>query len=192
MARRSKKSIQRSINGRKNVMKRFGKVNQVTRHDGEGCGGHHREELQLPEILLNQSEIETVLRRLRFRSEADKLLKYATRPGGSERSIRRFKAKYRNVESMKPLTAFNFTNTASANVNLSEENRKQKERESEPRGTEEDLAPETPLDVHGLLQRIEIRLQNKQKMPEDEALQLTVLKRYFIDQLRGEGENATL
>ncbi|KAJ8097052.1 hypothetical protein POJ06DRAFT_271421 [Lipomyces tetrasporus] len=108
MARRSKKSIQRSINGRKNVMKRFGKVNQVTRHDGEGCGGHHREELQLPEILLNQSEIET----------------YATRPGGSERSIRRFKAKYRKVESMKALTAFNFTNTASANVNLSEENRK--------------------------------------------------------------------
>ncbi|KAK9492606.1 hypothetical protein V1508DRAFT_447985 [Lipomyces doorenjongii] len=120
---------------------------------------------------------------------------------------------FRKLESIKRLTAFSFTNTATPNVNSSEEGRKQEEWEgdSETRGTEEeenvdhnvygdtatiseecdestDHAPETPVDVRALLQRIEIRLQNKKKMPADEALQLTVLKRYFSDQLCGKGK----
>ncbi|KAK9342834.1 hypothetical protein V1522DRAFT_394932 [Lipomyces starkeyi] len=84
-------------------------------------GVQEDEEPQLVEILLT-----------------DKLLRYATQPGGYERSLRRFRAKFGNVESMKPLTAFDFTNTATANVNLSEEDRNENERESEPRETEDE------------------------------------------------------
>ncbi|KAK9242364.1 hypothetical protein V1506DRAFT_509505 [Lipomyces tetrasporus] len=97
MVRLSKKSsLQRSINGRKNIMKRFDKVNQVTRQGEEGCGGEEVEELQLVEILHSQSEIENALKLLRFIPEADKRLKYTTRPCGSEQSIRRFRSKFRN------------------------------------------------------------------------------------------------
>ncbi|KAK9235455.1 hypothetical protein V1525DRAFT_390442 [Lipomyces kononenkoae] len=55
MARPTKKSIQRSINGRKNFMKRLDKVNQITlaggeECDGEGSDGEDEEQLQLVEI----------------------------------------------------------------------------------------------------------------------------------------------
>ncbi|KAK9242366.1 hypothetical protein V1506DRAFT_562965 [Lipomyces tetrasporus] len=131
MARPSKKSIPRSINGRKNI-KRFDKVNQVTRQVGEGCGGEE-EELHLVEILLSQSEIENALKRLHFRPKTDKRLKCTTRPGGSERSIQRFRSKFRNVDaSVKPLTTFNFTTSAVSTANKSEDgNRNEQELEHE-------------------------------------------------------------
>ncbi|KAK9234002.1 hypothetical protein V1525DRAFT_391883 [Lipomyces kononenkoae] len=129
MDRPTKKSIQRSINGRKSFMKRLDKVNQITLaggegSNGEGSDGEDEEQLQLVEIPLAQSEIENALKRLHFCPEADKGLKYATRPGGSERSQRRFRAKFRNVESLKPLTAFKFTRTAAENDNLFDEGQK--------------------------------------------------------------------
>ncbi|KAK9481590.1 hypothetical protein V1527DRAFT_493468 [Lipomyces starkeyi] len=96
MARPSKKSIQRSINGRKNALKRFDTASQPTQHYAE-VRGKDAEEFQVVEVRLSQSEIDNALKRLSFRPEADKRLKYTTRPGGSERSIRRFKAKFRNV-----------------------------------------------------------------------------------------------
>jgi hypothetical protein len=46
---------------------------------------------------------------------------------------------------------------------------------------------ETPVNILALLERIEIRLQGRKKMPADEAVQLTVLKHYFMDQLAGTG-----
>ncbi|KAK9364803.1 hypothetical protein V1509DRAFT_667689 [Lipomyces kononenkoae] len=191
-------------------MKRFDKVTQVALHHGEGSDGEDDEQLQLVEIPLDQSEIENALKRLNFCPEADKSLKYTTRPGGSERSQRRFRAKFRNVESLKPLTAFNFTRTAAANDNLSDEDQKRMERESEPCETADkdnlhlnaygdtaaiseecyesaDHALETSVDLPALVQRIESRLVNKTTMPREEALQLTVLKHYFMDRLRGKG-----
>ncbi|KAK9241716.1 hypothetical protein V1506DRAFT_510158 [Lipomyces tetrasporus] len=104
MARPSKKSIQRSINGRKIALKRFDTASQPTQP--------HAEELRVVEVRLSQSKIDNALKHLCFRPEADKRLKYTTRPDGPERSIRIFKAKFRNVHaSIKPLAAFNFTKT---------------------------------------------------------------------------------
>ncbi|KAJ8098922.1 hypothetical protein POJ06DRAFT_144443 [Lipomyces tetrasporus] len=70
------------------------------------------------------------LKRLCFRPEADKRLKYTTQPGGPERSIRRFKAKFRNVHaSIKPLAAFNFTKTEVSTGPFSDEDRSQQDQE---------------------------------------------------------------
>ncbi|KAK9317371.1 hypothetical protein V1524DRAFT_413707 [Lipomyces starkeyi] len=72
--------------------------------------GQDEAELQIVEMGLTQPEIDDALKRLHFPAEAQKRLKYMTRPGESERSIRRFKAKLRNVDSkVKPLPAFNLT-----------------------------------------------------------------------------------
>ncbi|KAK9428642.1 hypothetical protein V1505DRAFT_357606 [Lipomyces doorenjongii] len=65
----------------------------------ETSGGQDVEELEVVEVCLAQSEIDNALKRLSFFPESDKSLKYTTRPGGFERSIRRFKAKFRNVDS---------------------------------------------------------------------------------------------
>ncbi|KAK9233757.1 hypothetical protein V1525DRAFT_392159, partial [Lipomyces kononenkoae] len=109
----------------------------VTLPIGDGRDGEDDEQLQLVEFPLDQFEIEDALKRLRSCPEADKGLKYTTRPGGSERSARRFRAKFRNAESTKPLTAFNFPRTTTANDNLSEGDQKHKDRKSEPCETEE-------------------------------------------------------
>ncbi|KAK9318137.1 hypothetical protein V1522DRAFT_418680 [Lipomyces starkeyi] len=46
----------------------------------------------------------------------------------------------------------------------------------------------TPVNIIALFERIEIRLQGRKKMPADEALQLTVIKHCFMDQLAGKGK----
>ncbi|KAK9366764.1 hypothetical protein V1509DRAFT_641440 [Lipomyces kononenkoae] len=201
MARRSKKSIMRSINGRKNAMKRFDIANRITERTEK-----------------DQSEKENAWKFLRFNPQAERNLKHKKRPGGSERSQRRFRAKFRNAEPLQPLTAFNFTNTATANGNLSEEGQRDTQQESQPLATEEEqeeqdeqeevknnahggtapmseechestgYAPENTVDLRALLERIEVRLQNQTNMPKDEVLQLTVLKHYFTDRLGGKGK----
>ncbi|KAK9350922.1 hypothetical protein V1523DRAFT_398803 [Lipomyces doorenjongii] len=132
MARPSKKSIQRSINGRKIALKRFDAASQPTQHHAEASGSQDAEELQVVEVRLSQSEIDNALKRLCFRPETDKSLKYTTRPGGPERSIRRFKAKFRNADaSIKPLAAFNFTKTEVSTGTFSDEDRRQQDQEHE-------------------------------------------------------------
>ncbi|KAK9481425.1 hypothetical protein V1527DRAFT_456038, partial [Lipomyces starkeyi] len=74
----------RSINGRKNALKRFDTASQPTQHHAEVRGSQDAEEFQVVEVRLSQSEIDNALKRLSFRPEADKRLKYTTRPGGSE------------------------------------------------------------------------------------------------------------
>ncbi|KAK9489850.1 hypothetical protein V1508DRAFT_400437 [Lipomyces doorenjongii] len=217
MARPRKKSIARSINGRKNVLKRFDIASQATQRHAEARGSQDAEELQVVEVRLRQSEIDNALKRLCFRPEADKRLKYTTRPAGSERSIRRFKAKFRNVDaSIKPLVAFSFTKTEVSTGPFSDEDRKQQDQEhgrsqstaeeilndretdnasgenaiisEECEESTDDYALETPVNIVALLERIEVCLQERKKMPADEALQLMVLKHYFVAHLAGKGK----
>ncbi|KAK9481713.1 hypothetical protein V1527DRAFT_455753, partial [Lipomyces starkeyi] len=51
-------SIQRSINGRKNALKRFDAASQPTQHHAEASGCQDGEELQVVEVRLSQSEID--------------------------------------------------------------------------------------------------------------------------------------
>ncbi|KAK9350214.1 hypothetical protein V1523DRAFT_429270 [Lipomyces doorenjongii] len=101
MPRPSSKSIEQSINGRKNILKRFDRASQAVQsiavasgQDADLRGGQDAEELQVVEVRLRQSEIDNALKRLSFSPEADKRLKYTTRPGGSELSMQRVKAKF--------------------------------------------------------------------------------------------------
>ncbi|KAK9234072.1 hypothetical protein V1525DRAFT_391817 [Lipomyces kononenkoae] len=68
------------------------------------------------------SEKMDALSKLSYFSEADKKLKYSTRPGGSERSLQRWKAKFKTNVRMASLSTYNFTSDTSAshqNSNLS-------------------------------------------------------------------------
>ncbi|KAK9236786.1 hypothetical protein V1525DRAFT_420104 [Lipomyces kononenkoae] len=137
MARPSKKSLQRSIIARKNVLKRYDAVSQAAQRT-ETSRDQDVEELEVVEVCLTQSEINNALKRLSFYTEADKSLKYTTRPGGSQRSIRRFKAKFRNMDSsIKPLTAFNFTMSEVSTCSL-DENLKRKNQDHERSRASED------------------------------------------------------
>ncbi|KAK9258372.1 hypothetical protein V1519DRAFT_476988 [Lipomyces tetrasporus] len=71
MARPSKKSIQPSINGRKNALKRFDTASQPIQHHAEAHGSQDAEELQVVEVRLSQSEIDNALKRVCFRPEAE-------------------------------------------------------------------------------------------------------------------------
>ncbi|KAK9238545.1 hypothetical protein V1525DRAFT_387448 [Lipomyces kononenkoae] len=75
MGRPSKKSLQWSINGRKNVLKRYDTVRQAAQSI-ETSGGQDAEDLEVVEVFLAQSEIDNALKRLPFCPEADKSLKY--------------------------------------------------------------------------------------------------------------------
>ncbi|KAJ8103708.1 hypothetical protein POJ06DRAFT_217233 [Lipomyces tetrasporus] len=66
------------------------------------------------------SEKMDALERLSYFSEADKKLKYSTRPGGSERSLRRWKAKFKTKVRMASLSNYNFT--VDSDVNPSQQN----------------------------------------------------------------------
>ncbi|KAK9426900.1 hypothetical protein V1505DRAFT_407119 [Lipomyces doorenjongii] len=56
------------------------------------------------------------LAKLSYFSEADKKLKYSTRPGGSERSLQRWKAKFKTNVRMASLSYYNFTVASDANA----------------------------------------------------------------------------
>ncbi|KAK9364393.1 hypothetical protein V1509DRAFT_669940, partial [Lipomyces kononenkoae] len=110
---------------------------------------------------------------------------------------------FRNVESLKPLTAFNFTKSAVSTSNISEDEKRMEQEhkmsqceleedtnddEGEKAVEEDSYGSESPVNIRALLERIEVRLLSKNKMPADEVLQFTVLKRYFTDQLNGIGK----
>ncbi|KAK9235424.1 hypothetical protein V1525DRAFT_390460 [Lipomyces kononenkoae] len=78
MSRRSKKSIQRSINGRKNALKRYDMARRAALRIAEASDGQDTEELRVVEVCLTQSEIDNALKRLSFVPEADKSLQYTT------------------------------------------------------------------------------------------------------------------
>ncbi|KAK9428241.1 hypothetical protein V1505DRAFT_388084 [Lipomyces doorenjongii] len=127
MTRPSSKYTEQSINGRKNVLKRFDRASQAVQsiaeasaqdadarggQDADARGGQDAEELQVVEVRLRQSEIDNALKRLWLSPEADKRLKYTTRPGGIRTVDTKSQSKIRNVDaSTKPLTAFNSQNT---------------------------------------------------------------------------------
>ncbi|KAK9489709.1 hypothetical protein V1508DRAFT_400580 [Lipomyces doorenjongii] len=73
MTRPSSKSIEQSINGRKNILKRFDRASQAAQNiaeasgqDADARGGQDAEELQVVEVRLRQSEIDNALKRLWF------------------------------------------------------------------------------------------------------------------------------
>ncbi|KAK9233716.1 hypothetical protein V1525DRAFT_422921 [Lipomyces kononenkoae] len=69
------------------------------------------EEMYVEEVLWDNGEIAEKLKTLRtsYYSEADKYLKYRTRPGDSERTLRRWKAKLKTDIRMGSLLDYNFT-----------------------------------------------------------------------------------
>ncbi|KAK9486463.1 hypothetical protein V1527DRAFT_481988 [Lipomyces starkeyi] len=115
-----------SINGRKNVLKTFDRPVRL-----QPAKLDDNDDLQVFEVWLPQSEVENSLKRLCFRFDAGKRLKYATGLGGSE-TIRRFNAKFGNAySSIKPLTAFNVARTEHATAHMSDENRTQQQQQQQ-------------------------------------------------------------
>ncbi|KAK9489120.1 hypothetical protein V1508DRAFT_428995 [Lipomyces doorenjongii] len=195
MARPTKKSMKWSLNGRVNVMKRLDIFNLTTRFPSESRASPDQdiiddEEHHLDETYLSQSENNNALKRLNFHPGAEKSLKYG-RVGLSDRYEDSELNFYVDV-SVKPLTSFNFTTSAVSTANVSEHwKRKEQEHGTSQLELEEALnsyGAESPVNILPLLERIEVRLLSKKKVPADEVLQLTVLKHYYIDQLKGTGK----
>ncbi|KAK9334563.1 hypothetical protein LIPSTDRAFT_73114 [Lipomyces starkeyi NRRL Y-11557] len=66
------------------------------------------------------------LAKLSYFSEADKKLKYSTRTGGLERSLQRWKAKFKTNVRMASLSNYNFT--VASDANASHQNRRPRRR----------------------------------------------------------------
>ncbi|KAK9350792.1 hypothetical protein V1523DRAFT_58688 [Lipomyces doorenjongii] len=77
------------------------------------------EEMYVEEVHWDNGEIAEKLKTLRisYYSEADKNLKYTTRPGDSERTLRRWKAKLKTDIRMGSLLDYNFTVSSGSNCN---------------------------------------------------------------------------
>ncbi|KAK9482897.1 hypothetical protein V1527DRAFT_474827 [Lipomyces starkeyi] len=113
------------------------------------------------------SEKTDALSKLSYFSEADKKLKYSTRPGGSERSLQRWKAKFKTNVCMASLSTYNFTSDA----NASHEN------------IEGHVDEPVKHSLHELVAKVESRM--KGNTSKTEMNQLRILFFYYQDLLKG-------
>ncbi|KAK9481922.1 hypothetical protein V1527DRAFT_62343 [Lipomyces starkeyi] len=137
------------------------------------------EEMYVEEVRWDNGDIAEKLKTLSktsYYSEADKNLKNTTRPGGSERTLRRWKAKLKTDIRMGSLLDYNFTVASGSNCNDQNAN------------NESNTASDKPS-LGDLLAKVESR--TKEKISATEEKQLNALRLYYTDLLNGKGKVET-
>ncbi|KAK9427443.1 hypothetical protein V1505DRAFT_380105, partial [Lipomyces doorenjongii] len=109
------------------------------------------------------------LAKLSYFSEADKNLKYWTGPGGSERSLQRWKVKFKTNVRMTSLSNYNFTVASDPNASH--------------RNIEGHVDEPVKHSLHELVTKVESRM--KENTSKTEMNQLRVLLFYYQDLLKG-------
>ncbi|KAK9330757.1 hypothetical protein V1520DRAFT_354605 [Lipomyces starkeyi] len=133
------------------------------------------EEMYVEEVRRDNGEIAKLktLSKISYYSEGDKNLKYTTRPGDSERTLRRWKSKLKTHIRMGSLLDYKFT--VSSGSNCSDQNAS-----NEPNITEGNTASDKPS-LGDLLAKVESRW--KENISATEENQLNALRLCYIDLL---------
>ncbi|KAJ8096911.1 hypothetical protein POJ06DRAFT_46412 [Lipomyces tetrasporus] len=133
--------------------------------------------MYVEEVHWDNGEIAEKLKTLRisYYSKADKNLKYTTRPGDSERTIRRWKAKMKTAIRMGSLLDYDFTVSSGSYCSDQITNTE--------RNITEGNATSAKPSLGDLLAKVEIRM--KERISATEENQLNALSLYYTDLLNG-------